>query len=365
VTERPDFDFPVHGSTAVSSTAELIEFLRGRGPDDDPVRICGAGSRQREVPAPERPVHVVSLRNLDRITRLDAEDLTCSVEPGLLRSDLDRALGEVGLRLVCPRSRGTTGGLFALGREGLPLAPGPLATLGARALLLGMTAVLGEGLAFRSGARVVKSVAGFDLHKLFVGSRGRLCAATELHLKLRPLPRAAETFEKGDLERDEALGLFRALRLDDAPPVEVELACASPEGPYRIRGRFEGASAVVRSRMAAHDLEAVEPREPSDPAADPRERLFGLVPPSRLGALLAAAPEGTSVWCDGTGGFALRPSTPSDTDDLLALMPDLGVSAELDLAGPLRRGHGTPRDPGAIRIEQRLTDALDPGRVFA
>lgn len=360
-----DLDFPITGSTTVATADELVELLRARRPEDAPIRICGTGTRQRELPAPDRPVHIVSLRGLDRITRLDAEDLTCSVEPGILRVDLDRALGQAGLRLVCPRNRGTVGGLFALGRESLPLAPGPLATLGARALLLGMSAVLGEGVAFRSGARVVKSVAGFDLHKLFVGSRGRLCAATELHLKLRPLPRASETFEKGDLDRAQALALFRALRLDDSPPVEVELACVTPDGPFRIRGRFEGASAVVRSRMAAHDLEAVEPREPADPATDPRERLFGLVPPSQLGGLLSSAPSGTSIWCDGTGGFALRPPTAADSDRLLEAMPGLGISAELDLTEPSRRGRGTPRDAGALRIEQRLADALDPGHVFA
>lgn len=359
------FDFPVSGSTSVATAEELVEFLRGRRPDDDPIRLTGTGSRQSELPAPDRPVHVVSLRGLDRITRLDAEDLTCSVEPGILRADLDRTLSAAGLRLVCPRSRGTLGGLFALGREGLPLAPGPLATLGTRALLLGMSAVLGEGKAFRSGARVVKSVAGFDLHKLFVGSRGRLCAATELHLKLRPMPRAAETFEKGGLDRDEALALFRALRLDDAPPVEVELACDDPHGPFRVRGRFEGAAAVVRSRMQLHGLGAVDPREPADPAADPRERLFGLVPPSQLGSLLAAAPVGASLWCDGTGGFALRTATPTDTDALLDALPSLGVTAELDLTDPARRGRGTPRHPGALRIEERLTSALDPGGVFA
>jgi FAD/FMN-containing dehydrogenase len=365
VTMSAAFDFPVTGSTSVTSAEELAEFLRSRQPGDDPIRLCGTGSRQRELPAPGRPVHVVSLRKLDRITRLDAEDLTCSVEPGILRADLDRALSEVGLRLVCPRSRGTLGGLFALGREGLPLAPGPLATLGARALLLGMSAVLGEGVAFRSGARVVKSVAGFDLHKLFVGSRGRICAATELHLKLRPMPRAAETFEKSGLGRDEALDLFRALRLDDAPPVEVELACDDPDGPFRVRGRLEGAAAVIRSRMTLHGLDAVDPREPADHAADPRERLFGLVPPSQLGQLLSAAPPGAAIWCDGTGGFALRPAAPADTDALLSAFPGLGITAEIDLAAPARRGSGTPRDPGALRVEERLTTALDPGEVFA
>lgn len=365
MTNPTAFDFPVTEVTSVSNAAELVELLRGRDPDAPPIRICGTGSRQREVPAPDRPVQAVSLRGLDRITRLDPEDLTCSVEPGLLRADLDSALAEQGLRLVCPRSRGTVGGMFALGREGLPLAPGPLATLGARALLLGMSAVLGEGLAFRAGARVVKSVAGFDLHKLFVGSRGRICAATELHLKLRPMPRASETFETADLEREQALTLFRALRLDDAPPVEVELACQDIDGPFRVRGRFEGAAAVVRARMQQYRLDATSPREPANPAEDPRERLFGLVPPSRLGALLAALPPRTAVWCDGTGGFALRPADEADTNAILAKLPGLGVSAELDLTVPSRRGLGTPRDPGAILVEKRLFAELDPGKVFA
>ncbi|MHC4897312.1 MAG: hypothetical protein ACYTGW_09420, partial [Planctomycetota bacterium] len=71
---------------------------------------------------------------------------------------------------------------------------------------------------FKAGARVVKSVAGFDLQKLFVGSQGRLFAVTRLHLKLRPAPRHQVNFVQGDLTHGDAVAVFQRLRLLPTPP---------------------------------------------------------------------------------------------------------------------------------------------------
>lgn len=356
-------DFETTGSTTVADAAELADLLRDHAARAAPVRLCGTGTRQRELPAPSRPPLLVSLGAMAKITRLEPDDLTCSAEPGVLREHLDAALHDVGLRLPCAPSAGTVGGLFALGRESSPEAPGALASLGARALLLGLSGLLAEGRSFKAGARVVKSVAGFDLHKLFVGSRGRLFAATELHLKLRPLPRAAAAFAIHGLEAPRALEQFRALRLDDAPPAAVRLMRTAGAATFTVSGRFEGAGRVVADRMRAHGLEESGLEERDVGAAPTLERLIGLIAPRRLRELLELLPQDAPLRISGTGTFEVF-VTPDEADELLRRLPECGAAAELDLAPPGRRGRATLTDPGAVALQERLKAALDPNDVL-
>jgi glycolate dehydrogenase FAD-binding subunit len=62
-----------------------------------------------------------------------------------------------------------------------------------RDLVIGLSVVLPDGLRASSGGKVVKNVAGYDLAKLFCGSRGRLGTVERLALRLHPLPAAART----------------------------------------------------------------------------------------------------------------------------------------------------------------------------
>ena len=59
---------------------------------------------------------------------------------------------------------------------------------GARDLVLGMRVVQSSGTVVKSGGKVVKNVAGYDLNKLYLGSFGTLGVITEVSLKLQPLP---------------------------------------------------------------------------------------------------------------------------------------------------------------------------------
>src|SRR6185369_16106308 len=70
--------------------------------------------------------------------------------------------------------------------------PGPLAALFGppRDQVIGLTFVAGAGTTVRTGGRVVKNVAGFDLAKLVVGGRGAFGVIAEAHLRLRAIPEA-------------------------------------------------------------------------------------------------------------------------------------------------------------------------------
>ena len=367
---RHGLDFAVEAEFVAETVDELVDLFRdrasSRGADGQRIRLCGRATQQHALPAPGSagPVVLARLDRLDRITRFEPGDLTCSVEPGVRIAELAAAAAEHGLRLPCPtpladapNDDATVGGLFAAGRS-TPRAPGQL---GARGVLLGLTGVRPDGQRFRAGARVVKSVAGFDIPKLFVGSRGRLFAATELHLKLRPLPRAAADFVRMGLDRAAAIALWRAVRTDRDPPASVVLT-GSEDAGFAVHGRFEGHPTTVDAALSRHDLQAAAAVE-APILADDRPRLTISLRPSRVATLLERLPTGATAICDGVGGA--RIATPTDgIAPLLATVAELAGAAEQETGPVADRGRATTSDPGAARIAARLHQSFDPDAVL-
>jgi glycolate oxidase FAD binding subunit len=92
--------------------------------------------------------------------------------------------------------RATVGGVIATNDSGaLRLSYGSL-----RDLVIGMTIVLADGTIARSGGKVVKNVAGYDLHKLMIGAFGTLAVVTEVTFRLHAIPRSTRvwSFEAAD-----------------------------------------------------------------------------------------------------------------------------------------------------------------------
>ena len=88
---------------------------------------------------------------------------------------------------IAQRDRATLGGAVAADVSG-PRRFG-LGTF--RDYVIGLAAMKADGQVFHSGGRVVKNVAGYDLCKLMVGSRGTLAILTQITLKLKPIPEAS------------------------------------------------------------------------------------------------------------------------------------------------------------------------------
>jgi len=127
-----------------------------------------------------------------RVTRVDAPDHVATAGAGCTLADLDAAVAAQGAFLALdppgPATR-TLGGALAAGGAG-PLAAGfgpP------RDQVLGMTFLAGNGVVVRTGGRVVKNVAGFDLAKVVIGSHGAFGVITDVHVRLRARPAADRT----------------------------------------------------------------------------------------------------------------------------------------------------------------------------
>ncbi len=135
---------------------------------------------------------VVWLRRMNRVLEHVSGDMTATVEPGCTVADLQRRLAEHGQRLAADPlfpERATVGGILACNDSGsLRVRFGSL-----RDLLIGVTLALPDGTLARSGGKVVKNVAGYDLPKLAIGSLGTLGIITQAIFRLHPLPKSEQT----------------------------------------------------------------------------------------------------------------------------------------------------------------------------
>ncbi len=164
----------------------------------------------------------VTTSRLDKVIDYPDRDMTVTVGAGCRVSVLQERLGVEGQRLpvdVPLSHRATVGGAIASNVAG-PRRYG-LGTL--RDYVIGIGCVTAEGLSFKSGGRVVKNVAGYDLCKLMVGSGGTLAVVTEVTLKLKPKPATSlfgfACFDRGPAVED----LLGDLATSRARPVAIEL----------------------------------------------------------------------------------------------------------------------------------------------
>lgn len=153
-----------------------------------PIYPRGAGTCLSGGPVPLSKGVVISFQRMNKILEIDTDNLTATVQPGVVVATLNAEVAKYGL--IYPPDPGsmavaTIGGTVAENAGGLRgLKYGVT-----KHYVMGMEVVLPTGEVFRFGGKTVKNVTAYDFTGLFVGSEGTLGIITEVILKLIPAPK--------------------------------------------------------------------------------------------------------------------------------------------------------------------------------
>ncbi|MCJ8138973.1 FAD-binding oxidoreductase [Falsirhodobacter halotolerans] len=169
------------------STEEVASILRQCHAAGVPVVPFGAGTSLEGQLTAVRGGISVDLTQMDRVLRVSAEDLDCTVQAGVTREGLNTHLRDQGLFFpIDPGANATLGGMAATRASGTSAVR--YGTM--REVVLSLKVVLPDGEVITTASRARKSAAGYDLTRLFVGSEGTLGIITEVTLRLFGIPQA-------------------------------------------------------------------------------------------------------------------------------------------------------------------------------
>lgn len=289
---------------------------------------------------------------LDRLVSHEPAEMIAVVEAGIRVGELRARLAEGGQEWPADAPEdATVGGVLASGAtSSRRLKVGAL-----RDTLLEAEIVTGDGRLVRSGARTVKNVTGYDLHKVLAGSLGTLGVIVRAALKVRPLPEARRTVRF-------AGGLELAATIQEAVPAAAGVL-ATPDG---IEVRLEGWTREVDEQARAAG-EVAQPIEALDDAPFPAARPWDssavvaevAVPPSRVAEVVDG-----SAW-GALAGVGIAWVGLADADTALASLRARARAAG-GIAPVIRGAGGLGDDPvAAIDVQRRLKSAFDPNGVLA
>ena len=177
----PDLVIRPHSTEQVSNVVSIAN------KHNIPVCPRGAGTGLSGGSVPIKGGIALDLKNMDRIVELNARDLTVTVEPGVVTKDLQDEAAKH--RLFYPPEPGSAG--FSTIGGNVAECTGGMTGMKygvTRDYVLALEIVLPDGSVINTGSKTLRSVAGYDLTRFFVGSEGTLGVFTKITLKLLPLP---------------------------------------------------------------------------------------------------------------------------------------------------------------------------------
>jgi glycolate oxidase FAD binding subunit len=384
-----------------TDTAEAAALLRAAAEHNLAVVPRGAGSRLGWGIPPSRCDLLVDMLGMGSVLEHAAGDLVARVQAGARMGDVASVLASAGQEIVLDvPALATAGGVVASGLTG----PRRLRYGAPRDLLIGITVVRADGMVARSGGKVVKNVAGYDLGKLLAGSWGTLGLITEATFRLHPLP-AARAFVSAEFPAAadasgagawEAAVAAAVAAAANSPLVAsaVELHRPAPGAPVNVGVLLEGSDNGVAARawrmadlLGGSGRASVSPAPPSWWPGSPAEQSFAggtLVQVSFWVSALAhvltmiqvaTASAGVSPAVGGSAGAGvIRAMLPWDTSPeavarfVGALRDGHARGSVVVLAAPapvraeLRTCGGMNGEVPSLRLMRAVKDQFDPDR---
>lgn len=172
-----------------ASVAEVSRIMRLCSDRSVPVTARGAGTGLSGGASPVKGGVLLDMSGMNRIVDIDIQNLQVVVEPGVVHKTLNAALKPHGF--FFPPDPGSTavctiGGMISNNSSGMRSVK--YGTV--RSYVLNLEVVLADGRVIHTGSKVLKSSAGYDLTRLFVGSEGTLGVITQAGIRIAPLPRS-------------------------------------------------------------------------------------------------------------------------------------------------------------------------------
>ncbi len=234
------------------SAAELRELVLEATVAEESLLVIGGGSALACGAPPRRSALAVSMRGLDRIVDHSVADFVVTVEAGIRFATLQDELRRHRQWLAVEppdRDEATLGGMIAAQTTSLVAAGhGTL-----RHHLLGLRVLYADGRFGKSGGRVVKNVAGYDLMKLHHGALGTLGIVVEATLRLRPLPEC-DLVTRASCRDPSALAEFGdALAQPGFAPAGGHFVGQLQSGALEgeLLARFQGATSAAHAQAGA------------------------------------------------------------------------------------------------------------------
>jgi glycolate oxidase FAD binding subunit len=332
-----------------ASKADVVDAVRDANARYRRLLVVG-GRRHLDKGNPSEVDAELWTTQLDRLVAYEPAEMIAVVEAGMRVGELRRSLAEGGQEWPSDApDEATVGGVIVSGASSVRrLKVGAL-----RDTVLEVEAVTGDGRLVRSGARTVKNVTGYDLHKAITGSLGTLAVVVQVALKVSPLPRVRRTLA---FEGDLALASILASTVPGtagvlARPNTVELRL---EGwPEEVDEQASIAERVARSTAEGDGFPLERPWDASPVVAEVA------VPPSKLDVAIFGQAWGALAGL-GLAWVGLQ-SANGDLDALRERVHALGGIAPA-IKGPGGLGSPTVAAPA---VQRRLKEAFDPASVLA
>lgn len=175
-----------------TTTEQVCKIMHLANSAKIPVIPRGAGTSLSGGVIPAHGGVVLDLCRMNKILDIRVADRLAIVQPGVVYADLQKALNSNGFFFPPDPASGkvcTIGGNVATNAGGIRAAKYGVT----RDYVLGLEVVLPDGRILHTGSNCMKSVSGFDLTRLFVGSEGTLGIITRITLKIQPQPQVTKT----------------------------------------------------------------------------------------------------------------------------------------------------------------------------
>jgi glycolate oxidase FAD binding subunit len=330
-----------------STKADVAETLRDATATGSHLLVVG-GRQHMDRGNPAEVDAELWTTQLDRMVAYEPAEMLVVVEAGMRCGELASTLAEHGQEWpVDAPVEATVGGVIAAG-----VASTRRLRVGhVRDTVVEMELVTGDGRLIKSGARTVKNVTGYDVHRLATGSLGTLGAIVQVALKIRPLPEASSSLASEDG------GLPLAHQLLAAAPAAASVVASPDSVRVRLEGWHEEVDQMERAvrEVAAFRDGTVEVAE----VRDAMTTLEAAVPPSRLAGMVRDADRWRALV-----GVGLAWIDVEDDEEMAVIR---ARAAEMGGIAPAVRGPGG-LGPTAIpgpEIHRRLKQAFDPAGVLA